>query len=185
MNLRAGLLDDRRVAVHSGSSEIAAAQSGLGAQVERLGEATVADDSALAAWVSAHSPLHALIYDARSAFAAGGHCGLRRALDGAWVCARSLTTVAFFPDQAGGRLLFLAPSPDAGALAEATRSGLESLARTLSVEWARYAVTAVTICPAPGTAEAELAELTAYLLSPAGGYFTGCRFDFNSLIDTS
>ncbi len=186
MSLRPGLLDGRRIALLSGSAEIAAAYDRLGAQLERLGEESAADDDQVGAWIAARSPLHALLYDARGSFAPGGHSGLRRALDGAWVCARSLATAAFIPGPAGGRLLFLAPSPEAGALAEAARSGLESLARTLSVEWARYGVTAVAICPVQGTGETELAELTAYLLSPAGGYFTGCRFDFGpALIDAS
>jgi NAD(P)-dependent dehydrogenase (short-subunit alcohol dehydrogenase family) len=46
-----------------------------------------------------------------------------------------------------GRLLFLAPAPDAGPHAPAARAALENLARTLSVEWARFGITAVAITP--------------------------------------
>jgi hypothetical protein len=77
----------------------------------------------------------------------------------------------------GGRLVFVAPSADAGPLAEAARTGLESLARTLSVEWARHTVTAVVVCPGASTTEDDVADLVAFLLSAAGGYFSGCRFD--------
>jgi hypothetical protein len=34
----------------------------------------------------------------------------------------------------------------------------------------------VTVCPGEDV-ETELATVVAYLLSAAGGYFTGCRFD--------
>ena len=37
----------------------------------------------------------------------------------------------------GGRIVYLAPPPDAGEHADAARAGLENLARTLSIEWAR------------------------------------------------
>jgi NAD(P)-dependent dehydrogenase (short-subunit alcohol dehydrogenase family) len=177
MSLRSGLLSGRRIALAGVSPEIAEVLSGLGAEPEPMAGVPAEDNAAATAWVSEHSPLHALAYDARPAFAPGGHTGLRTALDEAWVCARSLATGAFIPGDAGGRLLFLAPSVGSGALAEAVRAGLESLARTLSVEWARHAVTAVVICPNETTTDAQLAELIGYLVSPAGAYFTGCRFD--------
>ena len=63
----------------------------------------------------------------------------------------------------------------------AVRAGLENLARTLSVEWARYGITAVAITPGTSTTDAELAELVCFLASPAGGYFSGCRFDLGSV----
>ena len=75
-----------------------------------------------------------------------------------------------------GRVLLIAPEPDAGPHAEAARAALENLARTLSVEWARYGITAVAITPGAGTSDVEVAELVCFLLSEAGGYFSGCRF---------
>ena len=58
--------------------------------------------------------------------------------------------------------------------ARAARAGLENLARTLSIEWSRHAITTVAIAPAPDTDAGELAALCAYLASPAGAYFSGC-----------
>jgi NAD(P)-dependent dehydrogenase (short-subunit alcohol dehydrogenase family) len=77
----------------------------------------------------------------------------------------------------GGRIVYIAPAPDAGAHAEAARAGLENLARTLSIEWARYGITPLTIAPGTDTSAGEVAALTAYLASPAGAYFSGCLLD--------
>ena len=66
---------------------------------------------------------------------------------------------------------------EAGALARAARAALENLARTLSVEWARYAVTVTMVAPGPGTSDEELAEVVCYLVSVAGDYVSGTRFD--------
>jgi NAD(P)-dependent dehydrogenase (short-subunit alcohol dehydrogenase family) len=71
----------------------------------------------------------------------------------------------------------VAPRPNAGRHAQAVRAAVENLARTLSVEWARHAITAVALWPGPATTDAELAELACFLISPAGGYFSGCRFE--------
>jgi NAD(P)-dependent dehydrogenase (short-subunit alcohol dehydrogenase family) len=75
----------------------------------------------------------------------------------------------------------VAPRPDAGRHATAARAGLENLARTLSVEWARYGITAVAIWPGRHTTDAELAQLTCFLVSPAGGYFSGCRWELGTV----
>jgi hypothetical protein len=77
--------------------------------------------------------------------------------------------------------LFLAPRPDAGEYADAARAAFENLARTLSIEWARFGVTAVAIWPGAATTDGELAALISFLLSDAGGYFTGCRFQLDSV----
>ena len=69
----------------------------------------------------------------------------------------------------------LAPRPG-DAHREAARSGLENLARTLSIEWARFGVRPVAILPGSATEDAEVAELVAYLVSPAGAYYSGCAF---------
>jgi NAD(P)-dependent dehydrogenase (short-subunit alcohol dehydrogenase family) len=90
---------------------------------------------------------------------------------------RATVNVAFLPREQGGRIVYLAPRPLSGAHAGAACAGLENLARTLSIEWARHAITAVTIVPGDATAAAEIAALTAYLASPAGGYFSGCLLD--------
>ena len=64
----------------------------------------------------------------------------------------------------------------AQAFAQASRAALENLARTLSVEWARYGITATAITPGAATTDEQLAELVCFLVSPAGDYFSGCRF---------
>ncbi|MDQ6836027.1 MAG: hypothetical protein M3016_07545, partial [Actinomycetota bacterium] len=87
-----------------------------------------------------------------------------------------VATSALIPARAG-RLVFVAAAEGAGPLASAARAAVENLARTLSVEWARHDVTAVAICPGVGSEDDELAGIIAFLLSDAGGYFTGCRFD--------
>jgi NAD(P)-dependent dehydrogenase (short-subunit alcohol dehydrogenase family) len=76
-----------------------------------------------------------------------------------------------------GRIVYLAPASDAGEHAGAARAGLENLARTLSIEWARHGITLVTIAPGEATAAGEVAALCAYLASPAGAYFSGCLLD--------
>jgi hypothetical protein len=74
-----------------------------------------------------------------------------------------------------GKVVLVGPRPDAGPFAGAARAGLENLARTLSVEWARYGVTAVAVWPGERTTGEELAELVSFLVSPAGDYLSGCR----------
>ena len=99
---------------------------------------------------------------------------LRAALELAWVCARADATAALIPARSG-RLLFVAPRPDAGPHAEAARAGLESLARTLSVEWARHTVTPLSSAPAgrPPTPSSPSSSLPALgrpaATSPAAG----------------
>jgi NAD(P)-dependent dehydrogenase (short-subunit alcohol dehydrogenase family) len=80
-------------------------------------------------------------------------------------------------------VLYIAPpaghgQSDGAALhAAAARAGLENLARTLSIEWARHGVTPVAIAPGPDSSAGEVAALVAYLASPAGSYFSGCLLD--------
>ena len=60
------------------------------------------------------------------------------------------------------------PPPGAGEHAEATRAALENLARTTSIEWARYAIRPTTITPGAATTAEEVGGLVAFLASPAG-----------------
>jgi NAD(P)-dependent dehydrogenase (short-subunit alcohol dehydrogenase family) len=107
----------------------------------------------------------------------GGRDALSACLQQSWVLTRALAARAFLERERPGRILYLAPSPDAGVHAPAACAGLENLARTLSIEWARRQVTAVAIAPGERTAAGELAALCAYLASPAGSYFSGCLLD--------
>jgi NAD(P)-dependent dehydrogenase (short-subunit alcohol dehydrogenase family) len=103
-------------------------------------------------------------------------------LDASWNVTRAVANRAFLPAGHGGRIVYLAPPRDLGEHADAARAGLENLARTLSIEWARHRVTTVAITPgAGGGARTEVAALTAYLASPAGAYFSGCLLDLGGL----
>ena len=75
----------------------------------------------------------------------------------------------------GGRIVYIAPRADAGELAGGAQAGLENLARTLSVEWARYAITVVAIIPGERTSASEAAALTAYLGSARRRLLLGLR----------
>ena len=100
--------------------------------------------------------------------------GPRDVLDGAWLALRPAAG-AWIAAERPGLLLLLAPAPgDAGA--EAARAGLENLARTLSIEWARHGIRPVAILPGEATEAEEVAELAAFLASPAGDYYSGCAF---------
>ena len=184
--LRHGLLDGRAVALAGGVAlTVAEALTGLGAQVEQLGPAL--DEDSARAWAAGVAPLDALVYDAGPTFLDGGQARLADALERAWVATRGVATGAMIPEGAGSVLL-IAPSPGGGSFAMAARAALENLARTLSVEWARYGVRSVTIAPGARTSDAELAELVCFLISPAGEYFSGCVFELgtsDSLIRTS
>jgi NAD(P)-dependent dehydrogenase (short-subunit alcohol dehydrogenase family) len=116
------------------------------------------------------------------------HAALRTCMDAAWNVTRAVVNRAFLPPPGaegqptgarGGRIVYLAPGGWDGLseYAGAACAGLENLARTLSIEWARHGVTAVTIAPGAGTEAGEVAALTAYLASPAGAYFSGCLLD--------
>lgn len=184
--LRKGLLEDRAIALAGGvAPSVAEALTGLGAQVKLLGPAL--DDDSARAWAEGVAPLDALVYDAGPTFLDGGQARLADALERAWVATRGVATGALIPAGAG-KVLLIAPSPGGGSFAMAARAALENLARTLSVEWARYGVRTVTIAPGARTSDAELAELVCFLVSPAGDYFSGCLFELGAsdpLIRTS
>ncbi len=125
--------------------------------------------------------LDQLVVDGAWLFAQAREGGVRDALvaclDASWNVTRAVANRAFLPESRGGRIVYLAPPADAGEHADAARAGLENLARTLSIEWARHAITTVAIAPGAATAPGEVATLSAYLASPAGAYFSGCLLD--------
>jgi hypothetical protein len=92
----------------------------------------------------------------------------RAALDDAWDAIRATK----LPPSPG--LIVLLSPPPTNAHAQAARAGLENLARTLSIEWARHEIRTVTIHQSGD--EAAAAELAAFLASPAGAYYAGCAF---------
>ncbi|MDO8186114.1 hypothetical protein Q5424_08625 [Conexibacter sp. JD483] len=174
--LRPGLLDGYVIAL--GAGPFAPPLAALGAIPETLPDSCAEDeaDAHARAALVAHGELHTLVLDLRPAFGSGGHEGLRRALDGAWVTIRAVAVAAWIEPGRPGRVLLVAPPPSAeDPAAEGLRAAAENVARTLSIEWARHGVTTVAITPGARTGDGELATLVAYLASPAGDYFSGAR----------
>jgi NAD(P)-dependent dehydrogenase (short-subunit alcohol dehydrogenase family) len=183
--LRQGLLAGRAVALSGGvPPAIRAALAALGARVEDL--APGLDEDQVKEWAARAAPLHGLVYEAAWASGDGGEPGLQESLERAWIATRGVATGALIPGGAG-KVLLIAPRAGSGSHVAAVRAALENLARTLSVEWARYAVTTVAIAPGARTGDGHLAELVCFLVSPAGEYFSGCVFELggDSLIRTS
>lgn len=180
--LRPDVLDGRAVAVAGAADHVAAACAALGAATPRL-EADLLDEEATTtaaerlASEAAAGGVVALVADAALAFraAGGGVDGLRAGLDGTWNAVRAVVNAALRP-AGGGKVVLLAPRPEDGAHSAALRAALENAARTLSIEWARYAIRPTAILPGVATADADVAALCAYLVSPAGDYFSGCAF---------
>jgi NAD(P)-dependent dehydrogenase (short-subunit alcohol dehydrogenase family) len=179
--LRADLLHNRRIALAGEpSGELGETLAGLGAEVlpmplDGLGE----DEERVGEWARAQAPLHALVYRGAAAFAEGGEAALTKTLDAAWAAVREVAVGALIEADGPGKVVLVAPSRGAGPLADAAAAGLENLARTLSVEWARHRVTAVMVAPGD-TSEAELATVVAFLVSEAGEYLSGCRVELGA-----
>ena len=160
MILRAGVLD--------GVGLVVAGAGPLGAAVEaRCGELGASSEGG-----------DVLVWDGAAAFGSGaGVEGVRAALDGGWDAIRSALR--------DGLLIVLLAPPPGDAHAEAARAGLENMARTLSIEWARRGIRPVAIHPGAATSPAEVAELVAFLASPAGAYYSGCRFELGRVSSLS
>jgi NAD(P)-dependent dehydrogenase (short-subunit alcohol dehydrogenase family) len=139
------------------------------------------DDERAVVWAREHAPLHALVCDTRAEFGAGGPERLRAAMDLAWRAARAVATGAMIEAAQPARLIFVGPALSAGPFAPAVRAALENLSRSLSVEWARYALTAVSLAPGPDTGDDELAEVVAFLISDGGGYLSGCQIELGAV----
>jgi len=161
--LRPGVLDGLTVCVEGHAPAIRA-------RLEALGAVVVARPA---------SGADVLVVDAAAAFTdgGGGLAGLRAALDGGWDAVREVATACWVGEEAGaeggGKIVLVAPRADAGEHASAVGAALENLARTLSVEWARFGVRVVAIRAASDATSAEVAELVAFLASPAGDYHSG------------
>ncbi len=176
--LREQLLDGREIALAGAvRGHVRAALAQAGASLHEITPGL--DEDGAAEWARTQAPIHALVYDAGGVFEGGGSEGLSAALEQAWILTRAVATGAQIPGGAGGKIVLIAPPPAAGPYAEAARSGLENLARTLAVEWARHRVTATAVAPGPRTSDEQLAMLVSFLASSAGDYFSGCRFDLS------
>jgi hypothetical protein len=169
--LRAGILDGRTALVSGGGEAIAERLRSLGAEL--------LDGPA--------GRVDTLVYDGGAVFRAapasaglGPLAGFRACLDGAWEIVREVTLAAWI-DGEGGKTVFVSPRPSDGDHSPAARAGLENAARTLSIEWARHGVRLTALTPGDSTTDAEIADLVAYLASPAGDYFSGGRLDMGAV----
>jgi hypothetical protein len=185
--LRAGLLEGVSV-MRAGErgpfgDEVARACTQLGASVSE--------------WIPDAPPSgpDTLCYDGAGTFerAAGEREALDACVELAWDATREIVAAPLLEQQGGGdggssardrargaypsRIVYIAPPAGSGGFADAARAGLENLARTLSIEWARYGVSTVAIAPGASVSATDVAALVAYLASPAGGYFSGCLLD--------
>ena len=148
--LRAGVLAGVRVEV-AGAGAFAAAVRDRAAALGAPGE----------------GPVSSLVVDA------SGAGDVRAVLDSTWDVVQPAGVAMI--EAGGGQIVLIAPPGD-----EAARSGLEAMARTLSIEWARHAIRPVAVLPGTTTSPAEVAELVAYLASEAGAYYAGCAFTLGS-----
>ena len=191
--LRRGLLDGTRVAFAGADGDAAVAALDhcreLGAGIDVLSDADPLDAGAVVAAAAALAATPGtLVVDAAGRFAAAaapvgagaGLDALRAAGDAAWIAIHAVATRRFIPS-GGGKIVLIAPSPSAGPNAAATRAAVENLARTLSIEWARFQIRPTAILPGDRTTPAEVASLVAYLASPAGDYFSGCAFTLGAI----
>jgi citronellol/citronellal dehydrogenase len=174
--LRAGLLEGTVVATAGGAAGVASACAALGATVVAL-DADANDEDALAVEAATLGPVGTLVCDAAAPFVAAGGAidGLRAGLDQTWNATRAVANAVWRPGD-GGKLVLLAPRPLDGAHAGALAAALENTARTLSIEWSRYAIRTTAVLPGDATPAGDVAALVAYLASPAGDYFSGCAF---------
>ncbi len=175
--LRPDLLRSRTVALVGGvGSEIGEALGSLGAAIVNAEGAEVSE-----AWARDCESLDVLVYDAARAFGTGGAEGLRVALEQAWEAIHAVAAGALIPGERAGKIVLIGPRLDSGPHAQAARAGLENLARTLSVEWARYRITVTMLAPGVATSDEQLATLVAFLASVGGDYFTGCRLELGAV----
>ena len=154
----------------------------LGAEVESWPLPAASGEEADSAGAEAAAALPAIgivVVDAGESFRRSAGAAavdrLRATIDDAFVVLRSVANASWIePQSPGGKIVLVAPSADDGEHATAAAAALENTARTLSVEWARYGIRVVAIVPRAGATEDSVAELIAFLASPAGDYFSGC-----------
>lgn len=164
--LRSGLLDGRAVAAPAPwAMELAA----LGAEVVTPPPLAVAeDDVPFAAWAQGERAIDVVV---------GGADPIdpvEASLEVLWLTIRAAAAAHWIDHDRDGAVLLLAPRPHPGPHSAALRAALENLARTLSIEWARYGIRTIAILPGDATTDDEIATLLAFLASPAAAYWSGC-----------
>jgi citronellol/citronellal dehydrogenase len=170
---------------------VSAVCAGLGARIAVVAapgdggpeEREAAADTGVAEALAELGGASVLVVDGAGLFErADGSEALAETLQATWDLTRALANRAFIPESRGGRILLIAPRSDTGSgHATAAAGGLENLARTLSIEWARYGITIVTLAPGAQTTADQVAALCAWLASPAGAYFSGCLLDLRGV----
>ena len=174
---RPGLLDGCAIALAGDvPGAVRAVLDSLGAALPSLAQAEAAEEEELRARASALAPLDALV--CASAGVSTTTTDAVGQIERQWLLIRATALGAFLP-RGGGRIVLLAPAQGGGARTAAAAH--ENLARTLSVEWARHAITVTAIVPNASTSDDQLAALVAFLCSPAGAYYSGCRLELGSI----
>ncbi len=177
------VLADASIVVAWGGDELAERLVELGARVVAwpapAGSDAAADEAAIAAARALGARPDVVVADAGALFRAYGELPAIQRLDAvagaAFVAVRAVAHERWIePGEPGGRIVLIAPQPADGEHAVAAGAALENTARTLSVEWARFGVRVVALVPRPGASPQTLAELVAFLASPAGEYYSGC-----------
>jgi hypothetical protein len=173
--LRPGLLDGVDLVLAGGGDAIAAACAALGARIHRL-ETGGGDEDAAREGATALPAASTLVCDTAPALRERGSAA---AVEAAWIATRAVLAAQLQP--AGrGLVILLAPRPGDGPEARQAAEALANLAKTTSVEWARLGVRIVAVRPADATPDAAVADLVAYLSSPAGAYFSACTLELGA-----
>lgn len=180
--LRPGLLDGMSVTIvgtgEGAGHDVGEACGALGARLISLGVGALGHEPDLP---PAAAGTQALVVDVAALSPAVGRLErLGLGLERTWAAVRTLAVGALIPTGTG-KVILVAPRPGDGPHAGAARAAAENLARTLSVEWARHRITVVAVAPGDATGDRELAAVVAYLISPAGDYFSGCRVELGGL----
>lgn len=167
----------RRVIVLAGDvpDELALMLCELGASIRAFPE--IDDDERAAGWIRENPSIHALVVNVATGFDPDDAESLNAALERGWSQIRPIASEAMIRSADGGKIVLLAPPAGVGRYAPALRAATENLARTLSVEWARHAITVTAVAPGPQTRQQEVAAVVVYLLSHAGDYFSGCAVE--------
>src|SRR5690348_10842170 len=128
---------------------------------------------------------------------------IRLNLEGTWLMTHAVATRAFIPSGAGGKVISVTLTPHAGlpgmAHSSAARAGVENLMKVLAIEWARFGIRLTAVAAGVIGTETfhskypeqlietlgesvplgrlgrpeEIAQMIAFLASPAGDYVTG------------
>ena len=156
-----------------------ALRDALGGTLERIEDPGSFDDDSAGEAVSGFATraggLEAVVIDCASVFGSGADRGMQAALDLGWRFSRAAALSAMI-ESGGGTVVLIAPEAgDGDPAAAAVADGLENAARGLGVEWARFDIRVVAICPGPGVRRADVEDLVALLCSGSGTYLSGCR----------